>query len=108
MAPDQSILVSGGKTDGSILNLAARHKDGKWLMVYLADKAAFSIDMGKLAGSDRGGAAFWIDPRTGRQTPTGSSSSRGVQNFTTPEGWEDTLLIVEPAGAAGANKDIEK
>jgi len=39
IVPDQSVFAEGGRTDGQILNLAARHKDGKWDIVYLADKA---------------------------------------------------------------------
>jgi len=63
-------------------------------VVYLADKAAFSVNLNKLAGTDRA-TAFWIDPRTGRQTPIGNSPTRDIRNFTTPEGWQDALLIVE-------------
>jgi len=95
LVPDQSIFISGGKTEGKVLNLAARHKDGRWLMIYLADKATFSIDLSKIAG-DREAAAFWIDPRTGRSLAIGRFPTRGVREFTTPEGWEDALLIVEP------------
>jgi len=97
LVPDQAVLASGGKTDGTVLNLAARHKDGEWLMVYLADKAEFSVDLNKLAAAGRA-TASWVDPRTGRQTPIGSFPTHGIQDFTTPEGWEDSLLIVEPAG----------
>ena len=39
LVPDQAILASGGNTNGQILNLAARHKDGRWIMVYLGSKA---------------------------------------------------------------------
>jgi len=34
LVPDQSIFATGGQTTGQVLNLAARHKDGKWIMVY--------------------------------------------------------------------------
>jgi hypothetical protein len=47
LIPDQSIFASGGQTTGQVLNLAARHKDGKWIMVYLGSKASFSINMAK-------------------------------------------------------------
>lgn len=30
LAPEQGIFASGGNTKGDVLNLAARHKDGKW------------------------------------------------------------------------------
>ena len=94
LAPDQGIFASGGNTKGDVLNLAARHKDGQWLMVYLGAKAAFSINMDKFAGGSQAKAS-WIDPRTGDATAAGSFPNSGVQAFSTPEGWEDALLVVE-------------
>jgi hypothetical protein len=44
LVPDQSILAKGGKTEGDLLNLAARHDEGLWIMAYLATKASFSIE----------------------------------------------------------------
>jgi hypothetical protein len=93
LIPDQSILVDGGKTDGQVLHLAARHKDGRWIMVYLADKASFSIALNKLAAGD--GAARWIDPRTGDSVPAGGVTNTGIRSFSTPADWEDALLILE-------------
>ena len=101
LVPDAAILMEGGQTEGTILNLAARHKDGEWLMVYLGKPASFAIDMRKIAGADRA-IAFWIDPRTGESSPIGEFSTNGVQRFTTSEGWEDALLIVEPVRDRGA------
>jgi len=43
LVPDQAIFASGGNTNGQVLNLAAQHKDGQWIMAYLGSKAAFSI-----------------------------------------------------------------
>lgn len=94
LVPDQGIFASGGKTDGQVLNLAARHKDGRWVMVYLADKAAFSIDMTKMA-ADAESDAFWIDPRTGASVAIGRLPNRGQHSFETPDGWEDALLVLE-------------
>jgi hypothetical protein len=95
LVPDSTILVEGGKTDGTILNLAARHKDGRWIMVYLAASTPFAVDIKKITGADRA-TAFWVDPRTGEQLPGGDFSTDHVERFITPEGWEDALLIVEP------------
>ncbi len=95
LVPNQAIFASGGNTNGQVLNLAARHKDGQWIMAYLGSKAAFSIHMNKL----KTGAipeAFWIDPRTGGSISIGSFPNRGEQSFSTPDEWEDALLIVEP------------
>ena len=94
LVPDQSIFAGGGNTAGQVLNLAVRHKDGKWIMVYLADKADFSVNMNKLSPAGKVNAA-WVDPRTGESVSAGSFSTAGVESFSTPDGWEDALLILE-------------
>ncbi len=94
LVPDQSILVSGGQTNGDVLNLAARHKGGKWIMVYLGSKASFSVDMSKITAANKAHVS-WIDPKTGESTPIGSFSNTGVQSFSTPDNWEDAILILE-------------
>jgi len=93
LAPDQAIFASGGNTNGTVLNLAARHQDGKWVMVYLGSQAAFSINLDKLR--EDAPKAFWIDPRSGNAMPAGRVPSSGVKSFSTPDGWEDALLILE-------------
>jgi len=93
LVPDQSIFASGGNTNGKILNLAARHKDGEWSIVYLGSEASFSINMDKIA-ADRVKAS-WIEPRTGDSTDIGSFPNTGVQYFSTPNGWEDAILILK-------------
>jgi len=96
LMPDQGIFASGGNTQGQVLNLAARHKDGKWVMVYLGAKASFSVNMDKFAAGNQAKAS-WIDPRTGDSAPAGSFPASGAQAFSTPEGWEDALLVLEAA-----------
>jgi hypothetical protein len=98
LVPDQSIFASGGKTEGRVLNLAARHKDGKWIMVYLGSKSSFSINLNKIAAADKVSAS-WVDPKTGDSTSIGRFSNKTVKSFSTPDGWEDAVLILEPAGA---------
>jgi hypothetical protein len=93
LVPDQSIFAEGGRIDGQILNLAARHKDGKWVMVYLGSKASVSINMGKIVTAKVNG--HWIDPRTGASTSAGSFDNTGVRSFSTPEDWEDAILILD-------------
>ena len=95
LVPDPGVFASGGNTKGDVLNLAARHEDGQWIMAYLGAKASFSIHLDKLAGGGRAQAA-WIDPRTGDSTPAGHFPASGVQAFSTPDGWEDALLVLEP------------
>jgi len=97
LVPDQSIFASGGRTEGQILNLAARHRDGKWAMVYLGSQASFSLNLSKLSGAGKVNAR-WLDPRTGDAIPAGSFTNTGVQSFSTPADWEDALLLLEPAG----------
>jgi hypothetical protein len=80
-----------------VLNLAARHKDGKWLMVYLADKASFTVDRSKFTGGSQASVS-WADPRTGKSMSIGEVPNSGGQQFTTPDGWEDALLILESPG----------
>ncbi len=103
LVPDQSVFASGGRTDGYLLRLAARHRDGKWAMIYLAEKASFSVNMDKVAGG--GVNAFWVDPRTGDAAAAGSFANSGTRLFTTPDGWEDALLILEAAQSPAAPKD---
>jgi Protein of unknown function (DUF4038)/Putative collagen-binding domain of a collagenase len=99
LVPDQGVFSVGGRTDGDVPNLAARHKDGLWAMAYLGSKASFAIDMSKLRGVSRV-EALWIDPRTGRSTVVGTFPNTGVREFSTPEGWDDALLVLEPPGDA--------
>jgi len=93
LVPDQSVLASGGNTDGEILNLAARHRDGKWIMIYLAAKSTVSVDLSKLA-TRRKINAYWIDPVTGNSTPAGRFKASGKPAFTTPNNLEDAILIL--------------
>ena len=96
LVPDQSVFASGGQTDGDVLHLAARHQDGKWVMVYLADKASFSVNMNKLAGAE--GERVLDRPADGRRDAgRHASPTRGSRPFSTPDGWEDALLVLEPA-----------
>ncbi len=96
LTPDQSILATGGVVDGNILNLAARHKDGLWVLAYLADKCTFSVDLSKVAKGPV--KASWVDPRTGELTPVGEFPNSGVKEFTTPAGWTDSLLLLDSGG----------
>jgi len=98
LVPDQSILTAGGQTDGKVLNLAARHEAGLWIMVYMADKGTVTVDMAKLKVAKA--KAVWIDPRTGDGLVAGEHQSSGTKSFSTPDGWEDALLVIEAADGA--------
>jgi hypothetical protein len=92
---DQSLLMSGGQTEGRVLNLAARHTDGRWALVYCGSQASISLDLSRLAG--RRSEGFWIDPRSGEPLPVGRFANLGERTFATPAGWEDALLVVQNA-----------
>ncbi len=102
LAPDQSVFASGGQTEGEVLRLAARHQDGAWAMVYLADKAAFCVRMDKIAPGRA--AAFWINPKDGQPQEIGAFASKGVQSFSTPDGWEDAILVLEAVGSSASSR----
>jgi len=94
LVPDQSIFAAGGRTGGKILNLAARHKDGKWVMVYLGGKTNFSVNMNKITAGNKVNAS-WVDPKTGYKVAIGGFSNTGIESFSTPDGWEDAILILK-------------
>jgi hypothetical protein len=96
LVPDQTVLASGGTTNGQVLTLGARHEEGRWVMVYAAEPRPFSIDLARLTGGDSVQAS-WIDPRNGELKTIGRFANKGVSQFTTPAGWEDALLILEVA-----------
>ena len=98
LVPDQTVFASGGDTNGKVLNLAARHKVGQWVMAYLGSKASFSINMDKLSAGKQV-KTIWIDAKTGKSQVIGRFANTGVQSFSTPDDWEDALLILEPAGS---------
>jgi hypothetical protein len=41
--------------------------------------------------------AFWVNPITGDPMPIEQESNTGVKSFSTPDGWEDALLVLEAA-----------
>jgi hypothetical protein len=45
-----------------------------------------------------GTRAFWVDPRDGHGVSLGTLSGAGERAFSTPEGWEDAVLILERTG----------
>lgn len=94
LVPDQSIFASGGQTGGVVLNLAAHHKNGEWIMVYLGSKSSFSINMNKITAGNKVGA-FWVDPKSGDSVPIGSFPNTAARSFSTPDEWEDAILILE-------------
>ncbi len=96
LVPDQSIFASGGQTKGDILNLVARHEKGKWILTYFGSNTTVSINMNKITKSNTVKES-WINPSNEETILIGKFSNKGVQSFTTPDGWEDALLKLEIA-----------
>ncbi len=95
LVPDQSILADQSSEN---LGTAARSSCGDWVMVYLSEAAAVSIDMSKATAISKVEAS-WVDPVTGAQTGIGIFPNTGIQTFSPPAGWEDAILLL----VAGAN-----
>ncbi|HUT59243.1 MAG TPA: DUF4038 domain-containing protein [Phycisphaerae bacterium] len=97
LTPDQELLPSGGRTDGQVLVLAARHPEGRWAIVYTASPSRFCVDMRRL-GPGRESEAFWIDPATGGSCDRKRHANVGERVFETPAACEDGLLVLEVTG----------
>jgi len=91
LVPDAAVLAGATKA------LAMRSTQGDTILVYLSNPAAISVRMDKVTGP---GAvhATWIDPRTGDRTEAGTFPTRGTSSFSPASGWEDALLLLQPAG----------
>jgi len=94
LVPDQTVLTSGGNTQGDVLNLGARSANGKWIIAYLAGQSNVTVNMAKITAVDSA-AAEWIDPVTGKQQSIGRFPTRGPQPFTRPAGWQDAVLVAK-------------
>jgi len=95
LVPDQTVFARGSNTSGEILNLAARHQEGKWVLIYLGTSCSFSVNLNKV-NSEEQVHAFFVDPRTGNVTSAGNFPIQGVQEFSTPAGWDDAVLLLRP------------
>ena len=97
-SPTRTLFADGGNTSGQMLNLAARHEDGRWAIVYLGGQAGFSIRMDRFP---RGSTVheFWIDPRWTRAILLRSSCGRPAWVPDAP-GWEDAVLVLEASGGS--------
>jgi hypothetical protein len=94
LVPDQSILADQpSKTVGT----AACSSCGDWVMVYLSEAAAVSINMSKITASSKA-EVLWVSPVTGIQTRIGIFQNRGIRSFSPPAEWEDAVLLLLAAG----------
>lgn len=89
-------LISRGMGNGDTLNVAMQSSSGEKMLFYLSSKtSSITIDMDKNTASDSS-QATWINPQTGKQQETGILKNDNSSTFSTPEGWEDALLLIQP------------
>jgi hypothetical protein len=90
--PDQS-LFAAGENSGMELNVAARAAHSGWALAYLSSSTTVSLRMNKLtAGSQV--QAWWVDPTSGARSEISTFPNTGTQSFTTPDGWQDAVLLL--------------
>ncbi len=101
--PDQTILEDG-IGEGETLNAAVRDKDGTWAMVYLSSRSHVLVRLERLAVPQV--KATWINPANGQSKDAGlfqtftmpgfrQVRSSNYQWFSTPDFWEDAILLLE-------------
>jgi hypothetical protein len=74
-------------------NAAAYSPDGDCILVYLTGGASESLHLDRITAADMA-VAHWINPENGVRIKIGEFSTKGVETFTPPEGWEDAVLII--------------
>lgn len=93
LSPDQSNIIEGAGS-GDSLNVAMRSFNGNTIIVYLSNSTSVTIDLKefKHTGSFM---AIWIDPKTGEKYEIGDFINIESKTFSTPDGWEDALLLLQ-------------
>lgn len=91
--PDQSIIIEGAGS-GDSLNVAMRSQSGDIMIVYFSNSTSATINLEEHNNSESL-SAVWIDPKTGEKRDIGTFTDIKTKTFSTPEGWEDGLLIVQ-------------
>ena len=93
IVPDQSIIASGAG-NGTDLAAAAKSRVGDWACVYFASPGARMIRMDRIRTADRV-IASWVNPITGGRARIGEYPYSKPVTFSTPQGWDDALLLLE-------------
>jgi hypothetical protein len=92
MAPDQSVLAAE-QGEGTRRLVAARARDGSFVIVYTPVGRPVSVHMNKLDGARVN--AQWYDPRNGTWKAVGQYSNEDTQEFAAPtQGEQDDWLLV--------------
>ena len=103
LLPDQSVIISGGNTNGDVLNLGARSANGKWLLAYLAGQPSITLNMAKITAAELA-SAEWIDPASGQEELIGRFRTREPHTFTRPQAWQDAVLVVKAAASVQSGR----
>lgn len=90
--PDQLLIASDVGTDGNHIR-ATRSSDGSYAMIYIPFPQTFEVDLSQLSGQRA--VAWWYDPQTGARKGVGHYAIGSTQVFTTPEGGEDWVLVLD-------------
>ena len=94
LVPDQSVLVSAPGA-GPFRLVAARAKDGSFVIAYTPRGQLLSIHMNRLAGPKV--KARWYDPRDGTWRDIGEFTNTGEREFPTPSqgSTNDWVLVLD-------------
>jgi hypothetical protein len=96
--PDQSVIV-GETGSGSAHISGTRDRTGSYLMIYLPEGQAVTVDMNKLSGNSA--SVWWFDPRTGTASHVdGNVRTDHQRHFTPPSQGHgnDWILVLDDAG----------
>jgi hypothetical protein len=90
--PDQGLLLSYPGEAGSRVQ-ATRDLEGSYAFVYIPQAGqTVSLDLGRFAGPL---TACWYDPRTGHSFQIGDFPNQGKQDFVSPLGGPDWVLVLD-------------
>lgn len=85
-------LIADGANSGKIVNVAMRSQDCRIGMVYFSTQCNVWVSVGEINTPEV--RATWINPKDGERKEAGIFK-RGNHWFTTPEFWEDAVLLLE-------------
>src|SRR5262249_950374 len=96
LMPDQSVLASDPGS-GPLRVVAARARDGSFVIAYAPEGKPLSIHMDQVSGKTV--KAQWYDPRAGTWTHIGEFPNTGRREFVPPsrDAQSDWVLVLEDA-----------
>ena len=88
LVPDESVFV-----DSVNGNVAARSKDGDWIITYLTNMNPLTLKLNTITALKKV-TAWWISPVTGKRKKIGTYDTSGNQIFLPPKNWRDAVLLI--------------